>query len=705
MEGGPGHGVHVPASLPVPDVAATTPQAPATPSHIRVGVVDSAFDVAAITNSHLVVDTLDVHTGAREVRGANQWHGSVVASTISGGTLGVAELDLIKTEKDGMTRSSAINYGVGEAASRGARVINASFSQRYVANDPRLSFNGVTSAQSFAQVVNANGGQGAVYVVSAGNSGEAMDTQGQPIYAAQPALFDMMLIAVGTGEDGNIHPGSAYPGEDARLQERAIATDYVNMEVSAQGTSVSAARISEYAAGILSRWPHLSAQQASKRLLETASRQSALFTQNDCGVAGNANCGAFYLGQGEADIEAALAPEGELVVAQSVRVDEGGALAQASFMQLSGAYGDALKESTALNDVAVFDALGRDYRMDLGLQTQPRVAPATQRRRQLERLSATSPYAPTTQSASLHDYHFTTRTDSAGSLLSSRFDGDFGPARVSVFSFAGQEVSPVSLYGESAMMPMMSYQNGSELTQGFDRVDGVKSNYALGERWNVTATHWAASTPGSANISDYRANRSDIGVQWQALPMLSINTFLGSLDEQQGLLGASGAGALGLGEHNRMTFGGVGMKAELGSGLSGFAEFEQGQGSAGGGGLLTRVDDIVARRVELGLQWQGSGRRADERLAFTLRQPLRIENAEAHFDVPVGRRLDGTVLSETRTASLSPSGRELDIELGYAFKGGQRSQWQLNLLHSREPGHDGSAPDDTAAMVNVAYPL
>nr|WP_301282905.1 S8 family serine peptidase [Halomonas sp. 707D7] len=703
-EGTPDQGVYTPMSQPAPSTSGPVSGvsvAPARAAFVRVGVVDGAFDVTAIANRQRVVDSLNVHTGGTDVRGGNEWHGNVVASTISGGALGVAELDLIKIEQDGVNRSSAINYGVGQAAARGAQVVNASFSQRFVANDPRLGFNGVSSSESLAQVVNANGGKGAVYVISAGNNGQAMDTQGQPLYAAEPALYDMTLIAVGTDGKGNLHPSSAYPGDDARLQARTIATDYVNREVGAQGTSISAARISEYAAGILSRWPHLDARQASQRLLDTASRESALFDRNDCGASGSDNCGSFYLGQGEADIEAALAPQGELVVAEQARVDDGGDLVRGSYLQLSGAYGDAVRQSDALRDVAVFDDLGRDYRMDLGQQVQPRVDHATQMRRQMERLSLTSARAPITQSMDVDTYRFTTRSDGGG-LLSSRFDAAYGPATLSLYSFAGGEVNPMSAYSESGLMPMMSFQGGSALTQAFDGVNGVTSRYALGEHWDLTASHWA-STLDSAGTSDYRARRSDVGVSWQPLPSLAIDTFLGSLDERQGLLGASGVGALGLGEENRMTFAGIGLTAELGAGISGFAEFEQGQGSASGRGLLASVEDIVARKVEMGLQWQGSGRRADERLAFTLRQPLRIEGAEANFDVPVGRQLDGTVVRESRSASLAPSGREIDIELGYAFKTGERSQWQLNLLHALEPGHDASAPSDTAAMVNYAY--
>ncbi|WP_244183128.1 S8 family serine peptidase [Vreelandella songnenensis] len=686
-----------PATI-APMMVASKKESVTLSTDIRLAVVDSAFDVENLTNNHLVIDTLNVHTNSTDVSGGNEWHGNAVASVITGGTLGNARLDLIKVEQDGVNRSSAINYAVGEAAERGARVINASFSKRYLASDPRLAFNGVTARQSLDQVVNANGGSGAVYVISAGNEGTAMQTEGRPIYESYPELYNMMLIAVGTTPDGNIHPSSSYPGDDTRLQERAIATDYVHRQVNAQGTSFSAARISEYAAGILARWPHLNAQQASKRLLDTASQDSALFAQNDCGSQATTNCGTYYLGQGIADINAALAPEGELVVAQSEQVAAGGELAERSEILLSSAFGKSLSEAGALDNVAAFDSLGRDYQVNLSGRAQPRTQRATQLRSQMEQLTQYSSASLQTESVSMGPYSFTSSINGAGDLLSSRFDGALGNASLSAFNFAGSQASPMSAYAESGMMPMISFQSGSALTQSLDSVNGVKANYALGDTLSFIATHWAGNELETTNDRDYQANRSDVGFQWQLSPALSMTTQVGRLQERNGLMGASGSGALGLGERNEMTFAGITLQAQHGNGISSFAEFEQGRGDAEGNGLLAHLRDIRAQKVAMGLQWQDD----NERAAFSLQQPLRIESGIATLDVPVGRTLDGGVIREEREAQLSPSGRQVDIEFGYTYSPSANTRWQFNLLHTLEPGHDADASSDTAGMVSFS---
>ncbi|MFG6667466.1 S8 family serine peptidase [Halomonas sp. HNIBRBA4712] len=713
-------GVHTPAPAPVepppvdkpmkrmaPDETAPfdeqrTEKRWSDPLGVRVGVIDSGFDVNTIIDSQRVIDRLNVHTGQSDVSGGDEWHGNAVASTVTSGELDSARLDLIKVaDANGQTFSSTLDYAVGEAALRGARVINTSFSRRLEASDPRLNFNGVSTEASYQRVVDSNGGKGAVYVVSAGNSGKAIDTHGNPIYATQPAIFDMMLIAVGSDSQGNLHSASSYPGDDTRLQERTLAAPFVNRQVGAQGTSISAPRVAEYAAGIISRWPHLTAQQVSQRLLETARRDSALFGQNTCGASGTANCGFFYLGQGAADIDAALAPAGELVIASGATVDQGGESATASYAQLSGAYGDALAHTQALSDVTVFDALGRDYTMNVGLNAQPREARAEQVRSNMERVAGATSQSVNTQHIEAGAYQFSASMDNAGTPLASRFDGRYGDTSMSVYRFAGDQASPMSAYAESTMMPMISFQGGSELTRAMDSVSGVETRYGLSERVELTASHWAGGIEDTQ--SRYRSSRSDIGAELKLTPALTLATRVGQLTEREGLLGAQGSGALGLGQNNQMTFAGVGLQMALGAGFSGFAEFEQGQGEASGSGLLTHVDNIVAREMALGAQWQGEGDRADERLALAIRQPLRIESADAHFDVPVGRRIDGSVVREARDGSLSPSGRQVDIELGYAFNSSERSEWQLNLLHTFEPGHDAEAANDMAAVLNYRY--
>lgn len=678
----------------------TTPIPEMTLKNVRVGVADTGFDTNAIADNEKVVGSLNIYTNESDVNSGDIWHGTAVSSAITTATPGNARVDLIQvSDSEGITQSNALNYGLAVAAERNARVLNASYANRFRASNPALKFNGETAQESYNTIVNSNGGLGAVYVVGAGNNGEVMDVDSRPMYTEQPELWDMMLVAIGSELDGQAkHAESNFPGADTELQKRSLSTDYVNANVGAKGTSIATGTISAYAAGVIGMWPHITAQEASQLLLDTASKHSPLYDQNNCGTTGTMNCGYFYLGQGEADVDAALQPQGDLEVSVADRVDGERRSASETYMQLSSAYGDSLADSGALDNVAVFDALGRDYRMDLSNQAQQRTSYDRELQDRMSRMSITSTDHANTELMSAGMFQMQTSFNGYGDVVASRFDGEFGKAGFTAFNFGQGEASPVSMYSESGMIPMMSFQGGSDLTQSFDDVSGVKSSYSITDKLSMTASHWIGNTSNQENMaSQYDANRTDVGMSFEATPEITVSSSFGVLNESEGLLGASSAGALSFGDNN-LNFAGLTLDAQVANNISAFALFEQGFGEGTGNGLITKMDDISTREFAVGLQWSGKEKAA----AFTIRQPMRLESGAASLNVPVGRTLNGDVITESRQASLAPSGRQIDFEIGYGFKPSTNSRMQVNLLHSLDPGHDANAPSDTAAMINYS---
>ncbi|WP_346796493.1 S8 family serine peptidase [Halomonas sp. Bachu 37] len=712
MGGGGGGGTKPTNDSGLHEPSPTTPTPePNTPAYdlkpTRVGVIDGGFDKNDIANNELIIDSYSIDSGESDVSSENPWHGNVVASTVTSDPLGNSRLDLIKISNgEDSVSSSVLMHGVGAAADRGARVVNLSF--RANLDDPtphsHWEYNGVTTSESLNKIITSNGGLGSVFVQGAGNEGVAMAVPLENSITDNPELFSRMLFAGGSINNGaDIHPESNHPGDDAQLQSRFITAPFVNHSVGAQGTSIAAPQISAYAAGIIGMWPHMNAQEASQLLLDTASQHSALYGRNDCGDAGTTNCGAYYMGQGEADIEAALMPHGDVSVASGTQVAAGGHLPTESLAQLSGAYGDAMASSAALKDVAVFDDLGRDYTLDMTGNASSRDNRASLMRDNMDRLSITSSQMRQQSRSEAGMFSFGTVQNNFGEVLASRFDGTFGNAMLSAYHFAGDEVDPLSSYAESGMMPMLSFQGGSDITRSMASVTGVKSEYALGERTKLIAAHWNGSedSDSSSLFNSYSANRSDVGMSFQLTPDLNMTTTLGVLNESNGLLGAQGSGAMSFGDDNRMTFAGLSMDYQMGDNFSAFAQFEQAQGSASGNELISSIDNIRAQEMAAGFQWNSGTQQA----ALTFRQPMRINSADATFNVPVGRTLAGDVIRENREASLSPSGRQMDIEFGYTVKPSVRSQLQINLLHSLEPGHDADAKSDTAAMLNYSIDI
>lgn len=685
---------------------------------VRVAVVDMSFNPSQIDNNFRVAGGVDIHSGTSDVRGRNEWHGNTIASVITSSEHGNPVVDLIKVENgSGAAVSYELDYAIGAAAQRGARVINASFSGRLESRDRERRMHGLSSAESYRRVTQANDGKGAVYTVPAGNDGRPIEVGNDALYDHQPGLYDMMLIAVGTDWYGNRHANSNFPGNDQKLVARTLGAPFDNPRGPGRGTSFTSAVLASHAATLIDRWPHLDAADISRRLLDTARKDSMLFNQNHCGEDGSTNCGAYYLGQGVVDIEAAMAPSGELRLPLREETVAEGKPVKNTALQLGSAFGGAGARQGG-TDLRAFDRLGRDYVIAVSDLIGSGRARATRISQHLTRLM--NAFDTSRDARVQHQgYRFQARLDDSGALLESRLSAELGQADIGVFRLAGDRPGLDAGITRADMMEMLSFQGSAGIGDSLDQITGVQSQYALDEHLTLTASHWRAGLAGSSDPtleslgldsnnatgepSGYRATRSDLGLDVTLLPTaaseLTLSATLGQLDERQGLLGSHGRGALSLDGESRTRFAGLSLSGKVSDTLSGFAEVEYGSGSARGQGLLTRLDDVNSQRMAMGVQWQGEG----EQAAFTLRRPLQVSQATATFDVPVGRQANGRVVRQRHVQSLSPSGRQLDLEFGYRAMLGEHGQWGLNALLTLDPQHDASAGHDAATMLHYRH--
>ena len=87
-------------------------------------------------------------------------------------------------------------------------------------------------------------------------------------------------------------------------------------------------------------------------------------------------------------------------------------------------------------------------------------------------------------------------------------------------------------------------------------------------------------------------------------------------------------------------------------------------------------------------------------LTFGFSQPLRVESGTATIQVPTGYDYSAfSVTSISNTTSLSPSGREMDVEIGYAKSFPGYGSLQMNMLDRLAPGHNASAASDKAVLL------
>ena len=297
---------------------------------------------------------------------------------------------------------------------------------------------------------------------------------------------------------------------------------------------------------MFSEWPHLTAEQATARFLETADRSSPLYEDDTCGESGDVNCGLYYFGQGRADYAAAMAPDGDLMVPAGTTVDGPADRLDASYVQWASGFGGALDEEEL--QLAAFDDLGRDYTVDLGGHTLASRGHATRTGQRIEALAQnraavieqTETLAP---GLSLHS-----QMTADGQMGGSRVSLELGRYQIGMFGFADGFTDAINPWTRSGGGLGMIADAQSGWMDGLDSGYGFEVSLPMRERTTLTAQYWNASADisGLDSIGTYRQSRWDAQMGFAATDRLTLNVGSGYVTESDGLLGSRGFGALSL---------------------------------------------------------------------------------------------------------------------------------------------------------------
>ena len=178
-----------------------------------------------------------------------------------------------------------------------------------------------------------------------------------------------------------------------------------------------------------------------------------------------------------------------------------------------------------------------------------------------------------------------------------------------------------------------------------------------------------------------------LAVSWnlQALPALSLAA--GYLHEQEELLGSQGSGAFGeLSGHTLF------LSTELATTTQGWELSAQGEvGMVNPAVARSQFINDISTLTSSAFRLQAR-KRLDNGASFrlALSQPLRVESGAASLSLPTGRTKDGLVVGTDLSASLPPSGRQLDLtaQVDLPLLGGDLS---LAATHSQQPQHQQGA--------------
>ena len=475
---------------------------------------------------------------------------------------------------------------------------------------------------------------------------DAVSVEVYPGLVARIAELQGHTVAVtAIGEDGLITDFSnrcgiaanwclAAPGEDVLVAHFGphMGQDGFQGLATVDGTSFAAPMVSGGLAVMKQLFrDELSNTALLARLLETA---------NDSGVYASRS----VYGHGLMDLGAATSPVGVLEVVQQNSVGMPGTLLQTTLLQYGPAFGDGLTQSFSGREFAAFDALGAPFWFDLGDFATAVSGPSMGA--QLQDF-LTPPSVLPSQPGQGFDFIF----DGVSSTLAS----GASPWKLGLMEMPGAGQAGHFALAEHALGLNLSMQYGLSATA-------------------FTSEGISGQTPATGALLSWRAGDAPWALQ------------AGWFTEHETLLGSQAEGAFGDLASDAVFFG-----VEADWGLAGWrlgAMAEVGSvRPVSARGLITEVSPLAtstfAVRARRALGDAGT-------LRISVSQPLRIERGQASLTVPIGRTKAGDILRHSMSASLVPSGRQLDVAAHW-FQPLGLGEWRVGTTWSHEPEHRASA--------------
>ena len=535
--------------------------------------------------------------------------------------------------------------------------------------------------------------EGKVIVINAGNTGG-----GSPVGAAQhaPALGGGAIVTVGLDESGEILTQSNRAGN---LRELVLAAPGYNSFSSSRGSSFSKPHISAAAALVINQWPFLSAPDVVSILLDTA---------DDLGAPG---VDAVY-GHGRVNAAAALGPSGAMLLPDGG--SGGGGSSAGGALVVGGAVAAALIVRTRMKqqNTILIDAYGRGF--EINLEDLITVRDDTSGLR--------SPLA------ALDDESYLARLTADGSVTAyfsrvasviQRIDEDDLFADIaedlSEYSIAlagdtrtggryrlGYNASPRLEFGATAQLgnsfgaaPFAASRALSAPYFGFsDQGLSSQLNYQLGRYLDLKfaaastdeAEEFGLNSDGVLMEGVYHKGRFALGLQ------------IGYLNETGSLFGGASNGAFSVDTTSTLSLG-LSTVYRSSERMTWFASYSEGYSK-----VTHRNQSLLQNFTALRSNTFGAGvvasdvLRQNDRLGFTVSQPLRIASGHVDFSNPYSQRDDGDILFDNERINLNPGSAETAFELFYGHQTQHDASVSVRLMHRDNPSHVTHRADTNALL-------
>ncbi|MFL2899706.1 MAG: S8 family serine peptidase, partial [Candidatus Pelagibacterales bacterium] len=455
---------------------------------------------------------------------------------------------------------------------------------------------------------------------------------------------------------------------------------------SMNGTSMATPQVSGAVALLWEAFPDNSPEVITKRLLLTA--DNSWFSTNVCledsnsdnifssGDSFTASCGgttgtltfngisheySSLYGHGTPDIYAALQPIGT----KSVSFGNQAYALIGTGLLLANNYGDSL---SMIGETGLYrDQLMGGFKFNLSELVSRNTRNEVQRKLQNGNHSV---WSPVSNDQGLNfSYSHEADINNNGLVDDSGFYSSFVSGKNTIY--VGQKYSidqALGLRDGNNAMSVLTAHNSNESFLSF--TESASSGNLIGSKIDLDNSLSFNVMAYNGTHSDYDLKEKGFLASLKHKPTSNsdFSIFIGQNNEMEGLLRTSGQGAFGnfAGETYHL---GTTFNKQIANNvhIAGLFNYGLVTSSSDDAGFLSDVSDLKTSQFNLGMVVSGLGR-SNNLMSLNLSQPLRVESGFTNLNIPGRLDQNGNVTHTTKRLSLEPSGRELNIDLGYEMK-------------------------------------
>ena len=454
------------------------------------------------------------------------------------------------------------------------------------------------------------------------------------------------------------------------------------------GTSFSAPMVSGAVALMADHFPNQTPEQWTDRLLASADNAIG-YTHIGQVTFGNGVKHGYSAeaGHGIMDIYAALQPITSDAYIAQVAGGNGSLGGSGSFafnetaILSASSFGDSLANALGGEFTYMYDALDGGFAFDLEQTVKPSLSvskPVISIDRELgltrsvseEKLAFSNSFSQVLEQSGYLNYTRNQSNDSLNSFTSNGLWNSFSDASY-VFPFLTAVQGGTGLnYGDSLGNGFLSLSYNSENSNGSYGI--LKDAYTFSYRTNLAEN----------------ANLNYVG---------------GFVNEGESFLGSSGGGAFDFsGSDNVTSFFGIKSGFQLdenyfinvGYGLSSTSV------NKARNGIVQNISGVMSDSFEFGFtSFDNFG---SDMLSFSISQPHRVASGTADLQIAGLAEVDGSIPYTYKTASLRPSGRQLDFAVTYNYDITLTSTFRAKAMLTQEKGHIRGLNSETSIYLGYS---